>query len=139
AHTINLEGGWVPKLGCIAPTFQIAADTNPIWVHELLDASGRRWNTEMVKHLFSEQESEAILDIDTIEPDREGIWRWALNKKGLFTVAASYSFLIKEKVKVLDIAQGIRSVMVDSSEKQMTQYITPNPKARPSRTQCCRS
>ncbi|GER49528.1 cyclopropane-fatty-acyl-phospholipid synthase [Striga asiatica] len=68
----------------------------------MLDSTARRWNIELLKETFSEQEIEATLAIKSIEPIEKDRLYWDWNTKGDFTVASTYLKLIHPKWSHMD-------------------------------------
>ncbi|GER38955.1 COX assembly mitochondrial protein-like protein [Striga asiatica] len=71
-----------------------------------MNEEGTRWNDWLIKQVFRTLDSEAILKIRTLNPNLEDTWSWKMDKKGRFSVAASYAYLMEHKMLAMDIPEG---------------------------------
>ncbi|GER46382.1 ATP-dependent RNA helicase RhlB [Striga asiatica] len=95
------EHPWIPSLPGFKPS-TLQANSRIKLVEDLLDSTGRRWNIELLKETFSENEIEAILAIKSLEPTEKDRVCWDWNSKGDFTVASTYHKLIHLKWSHMD-------------------------------------
>ncbi|GER51132.1 UDP-XYL synthase 6, partial [Striga asiatica] len=47
-----------------------------------------------------------ILNIKTLNPDLEDKWCWAFDKNGIFSVSSTYSYLVLQKMREMDVAEN---------------------------------
>ncbi|GER28347.1 ribonuclease H-like superfamily protein [Striga asiatica] len=60
------------------------------WVYQLFDESGTRWNANLIRNIFVEQDATAILSIPLQNLHQPDKLIWHLNPKGEFTVKSAY-------------------------------------------------
>ncbi|GER29860.1 leucine-rich repeat protein kinase family protein [Striga asiatica] len=62
------EHPWVPNIQGFTPTGKNHINSHLVWVKELMDDTGRRWNKRLIEDSFPKHESEAILKIEGLDP-----------------------------------------------------------------------
>ncbi|CAA0831297.1 Ribonuclease H-like superfamily protein, partial [Striga hermonthica] len=91
------------------PALMELAREHLVWVKDLMNDSGTGWNSWLVNQVFDPGDSSAILAINTLKPNHPDRLYWKLDKKGLFSVASTYSFLAHQKLLALDIPSSSSS------------------------------
>ncbi|GER36251.1 ribonuclease H-like superfamily protein [Striga asiatica] len=99
-------GQWLPSTPTGIPTLKPNIVTDVVYVWELMEDGGLRWNISLLKELFFEEDYKAILQISSINSTRSDQWSWDRNAKGEFRVAKAYSKFVEGKFRALDIAEG---------------------------------
>ncbi|CAA0833761.1 Ribonuclease H-like superfamily protein, partial [Striga hermonthica] len=94
---------WIHSLPLAKPALFEIAQGHITWVKELMQDNGLAWNSWLVKNLFNEKDSKAILSIKTLNPSKMDRIFWCLDKKGEFSVSSTYAYLINQKRLQLDI------------------------------------
>ncbi|GER35848.1 general transcription factor 2-related zincfinger protein [Striga asiatica] len=69
---------WVPGICKPAPTLIPLARGHLTWVKDLMQSNGAQWNDWLIKQVFDEIDSSAILKISTLNPLRQDRLFWAL-------------------------------------------------------------
>ncbi|CAA0826189.1 Unknown protein [Striga hermonthica] len=100
------EHPWLPTVQGQIPSAISQEAKNYTLVEELLDNTGRNWNRDLVKRLFSDTDSEAILNLKDLDPSLEDKLRWKHDKNGTLSVASVYAKLADDKWRNMDIAES---------------------------------
>lgn len=90
----------------------LPCDTNPfvstrepglvnMKVANLMHADRLAWDVDLVRDMFNERESEAILSIPLCSSRQKDIWFWQFDKSGQYTVKSAYRKLqdLKEEAQ----------------------------------------
>ncbi|CAA0841453.1 Unknown protein [Striga hermonthica] len=97
---------WIITSHTGVPPLPDGRESNLQWVWELLEDGGRKWNTQLLKTLFNENDCACILKINTLDPGKKDRWVWIKGDNQEFTVAKAYSKMVNDKFNNLDIAEG---------------------------------
>ncbi|PON43369.1 hypothetical protein PanWU01x14_274680, partial [Parasponia andersonii] len=80
---------WIPSLASFRPRPRDSASASVVW-SELFSASGG-WNSFLIRQLFDEDSTRAILKVPlTTNFRNDKVWFWALSASGDFTVKSLY-------------------------------------------------
>ncbi|GER37118.1 RNA-directed DNA polymerase (reversetranscriptase)-related family protein [Striga asiatica] len=114
AFKVNIRNGrnttiwndpWIPRHPTGFPTPQGATACNFNWVEELMSNEGRSWDEDKLKALFNAEDVERMKSINSLNPSMNDKWSCTYDKKGILTVATTYSYLIQNKLRDMDIAE----------------------------------
>ncbi|GER38093.1 RNA-directed DNA polymerase (reversetranscriptase)-related family protein [Striga asiatica] len=86
---------WIPS----SPNFRLIGryenHHNLEWVHQLMAANGREWNTNLIRSIFEEQDIKAILNTPLKNPQNSDKVVWHYDQKGNFSVKSAYNTFLK--------------------------------------------
>ncbi|GER25079.1 RNA-directed DNA polymerase [Striga asiatica] len=94
------EFPWVPSLlGFKLSSSPTDTTTHLIWVKDLIDQTGRHWNTQLVQSTFTDTEAQTILNIKSLDPLTPDMLVWDSGTNGAFSVSSTYSKLVAQKME----------------------------------------
>jgi hypothetical protein len=82
------KDNWVQSSTIIKSVVQLPEDLK---VHSLIDEVASRWNEEIVRSYFSEDDAKKILRIPLCYTSCEDFPSWTHTKSGIYTVKSAYS------------------------------------------------
>ena len=85
------------------------------WVAGLFMSGSRRWDENLIRHLFSPHDAEKILKLRILNLNEGGFIAWHHEKNGLFSVKSAYRLALN--IKDSDMAPGSSSVYVNGERR----------------------
>ncbi|GER47993.1 Arf-GAP with GTPase, partial [Striga asiatica] len=96
----------VPGLSRTTPELKVGIDGNLFRVKDLLMAGGVQWDGTLVRALFSEEDAEKILQINSLNPRTDDKRHCDLADKGKFSVKKAYGYLLASKMASSAVAES---------------------------------
>lgn len=84
---------WLPSKdnGCL--TTEMPDHLKDITVNSLMDATGSRWDMDVIEDVFNSRDVELIKRVPLPLREKNDSWFWLFDDKGLFTVKSCYRWL----------------------------------------------
>ena len=101
-----MRDNWIPRESCL----KITTKKNRArikWVSELFLGGTRRWDENMIRHLFLIHDAEEILKLRSLTTGEGNFIAWHQEKSSLFSVKSAYRLALNLKDPKIDL--GISS------------------------------
>ncbi|GER32065.1 RNA-directed DNA polymerase (reversetranscriptase)-related family protein [Striga asiatica] len=111
AKTKLNDCNWVPGLQKGSPNLRADVDGSLFLVKDLLLAGGVLWDSSLVRALFEDDVASLILQIKSLNPNDDDLWKCAFLDKGKFSVKKAYLFLLRAKISAGAVGECSRLAM----------------------------
>ncbi|KAK6118977.1 hypothetical protein DH2020_047263 [Rehmannia glutinosa] len=81
---------WIPKAPYFLPRPNPCCYPQTMRVSDLIDVETNSWKTDLIRHVFPEQEANLILSIPLHCSNHNDTWYWVHSKNGKFSVKSAY-------------------------------------------------